>query len=203
MLTIGGAIDERPSETDLRPTGSEHDYRLVAAAGVEKRQDRPVTVKAIQDEMVGNYCWGCGADNPVGLHLQSYWNGRTAIAEWNPGHEYAAGPQHFLNGGIIATLLDCHGICTAVASAYQREQRYVGTEPEIWFATASITVDYLRPSPIDSLVQLSAQVVAYDDRTATVECVLRAAEKERARASVRAIRVPDEWRHGSAVTPGR
>ncbi len=158
-----------------------------------------VTGKAIQDEMVGNYCWGCGADNPVGLHLKSYWDGEVAVAQWAPGHEYAAGPQHFLNGGIIATLLDCHGICTAVASAYQREQRGVGTEPEIWFATASMTVDYLRPSPIDSIVQLSAQVVAHDDRTTSVDCVFRAAEKERARASVRAVRVPDDWRHGSTV----
>lgn len=155
--------------------------------------------KAIQDEMVGNYCWGCGADNPVGLRLKSFWDGEVAVAQWSPGHEYAAGPRHFLNGGIIATLLDCHGICTAAASAYQREGRSIGTEPEIWFATASMTVNYLRPSPIDSLVQLSAQVVSHDDRTITVDCVLRAAEKERARASVRAIRVPDEWRHGSTA----
>ena len=159
--------------------------------------------KAIQDEMVGNYCWGCGADNPVGLHLKSYWDGEVAVAQWTPGHEYAAGPRHFLNGGIIATLLDCHGICTAVASAYQREQRSIRTEPEIWFATASLSVDYLRPSPIDSLVQLSARVVSQDDRTITVDCVLRASEKERARASVGAVRVPDDWRHGSTVSPGR
>jgi acyl-coenzyme A thioesterase PaaI-like protein len=157
----------------------------------------PVADQAIQDEMVDNYCWGCGADNPVGLHLKSYWDGEAAIAQWAPGHEYAAGPRHFLNGGIIATLLDCHGICTAVAGAYQREQRGVGTEPEIWFATASIAVDYLRPSPIDSIVHLRAHIVAHDDRTTTVECVLDAAGKERARASVRAVRVPDDWRHGT------
>ena len=73
--------------------------------------------KAFQDEMVGNYCWGCGADNPAGLHLKSYWDGEVAVAQWTPAHEYSAGPRHILNGGIIATLLDCHGVCTAVASA--------------------------------------------------------------------------------------
>ena len=157
--------------------------------------------KAIQDEVVGNYCRGCGANNPMGLQLKSYWDGEVAAGQWSPGDEHAAGPRHFLNGGIIATLLDCHSICTAVASAYQREHRDVGTDPEIWFATASMTVDYLRPTPIDSTVQLSARVVSHDDRSTTVECVLEAAQKERARASIVAVRVPDDWRHGASVSP--
>jgi acyl-coenzyme A thioesterase PaaI-like protein len=123
-----------------------------------------MTGEAFQDEMLGNYCWGCGADNPTGLHLKSYWDGEVAVARWIPGREFAAGPQYFLNGGIIATLLDCHGVCTAIANAYQREQRGVGTEPEIWYATASLAVEYLRPTPIDAAVHLNAQVVANEDR---------------------------------------
>jgi acyl-coenzyme A thioesterase PaaI-like protein len=152
---------------------------------------------SVQDQMVGNYCWGCGADNPVGLHLKSHWDGEVAVAVWVPSAEYAAGPQHFLNGGIIATLLDCHGVCTAIANAYQRAERDIGTEPEIWYATASMSVDYLRPVPISSTVQLSARVTAEDDRATTLACVLSADEKERAKASVRAVRVPEGWRHGT------
>jgi acyl-coenzyme A thioesterase PaaI-like protein len=163
----------------------------------------PMTGKAFQDEMVGNYCWGCGADNPAGLHLKSYWDGEIAVAEWTPGPDFAAGPRHFLNGGIIATLLACHGVCTAVASAYRDERRGVGTEPEIWYATASMSVDYLRPTPIDAAVQLSARVAATEDRVTSVECVLGAGGKDRARAAVRAIRVPDDWRHGATRTPKR
>ncbi len=153
--------------------------------------------------MVGNYCWGCGPDNPAGLHLKSYWDGDVAVAQWSPGHEFAAGPRHVLNGGIIATLLDCHGICTAVAAAYRREDRPVGTEPEIWYATGSISVDYLRPTPIDGVVQLSARLVTQEARVTGVECVLDAAGKERARASLRAVRVGDDWRHGTTGPPGR
>ena len=147
--------------------------------------------------MAENYCWGCGAENPAGLQLKSYWDGELAVAEWSPSSDYAAGPRHVLNGGIIATLLDCHGVCTAIANAYQREKRAIGTEPDIWYATASMSVDYLRPTPIDAVVQLSARLVANEDRVTTVECVLGVAGKERARASVRAIRVPDDWRHGA------
>jgi acyl-coenzyme A thioesterase PaaI-like protein len=120
-----------------------------------------------------------------------------AVAQWTPNEDFAAGPRHFLNGGIIATLLDCHGVCTAIANAYQRDERSIGSEPEIWYATVSMLVEYLRPVAIDSSVELSAHVSAHEDRLTTVDCVLSSGEKERARASVRATRVPDQWRHGN------
>jgi acyl-coenzyme A thioesterase PaaI-like protein len=150
----------------------------------------------IQDQIVDNYCWGCGADNPDGLQLKSYWDGELAVAQWRPRPEYAAGPRHILNGGIIATVLDCHGVCTAIAHAYQKENRTIGSGPEIWCATASMTVEYLRPTPIDGPIHLSAQVTAVEERMTVLECSLEADGKERARASLRAIRVPTEWRHG-------
>ena len=158
-----------------------------------------VTPRAIQDQMRDNYCWGCGADNPAGLHLKSYWDGEVAVAEWIPGDEFAAGPRHFLNGGIIATLLDCHGVCTAIVSAYDREARDIGSDPEIWCATTSMSLEYLRPVAISSAVELKAQVTAWEDRVTTVDCELMSHDKQRARASVRAIRVSDEWRHGNRI----
>ncbi len=154
---------------------------------------------AFQDRMHDNFCFGCGADNPDGLQLKSAWDDgdpEVAVAEWVPQPLHAAGPRHILNGGIIATLLDCHGICTAVADAYRREGRDVGSEPDLWYATASMQVDYLRPSPIDEPVTLTGRVVGIDDRFTTVECELTAAGKPRATATVRAVRVPDTWRQG-------
>ncbi len=153
--------------------------------------------------MVGNHCWGCGADNPAGLHLKSTWDGRRAVARFRPVPVFAAGPLHFLNGGIIATLLDCHGVCTAIARAYDDEGRPIGSEPEIWCATASMAVDYLRPTPITEELELIAHVAAVEAVASTVECVLSCAGKERARATVRAVRVPEEWRHGLAARATR
>ena len=69
---------------------------------------------AFQDQIPDNFCFGCGADNPDGLHLKSEWEGDIAVARWTPWPSHAAGPKHILNGGIIATLLDCHGVCTAI-----------------------------------------------------------------------------------------
>jgi acyl-coenzyme A thioesterase PaaI-like protein len=155
-------------------------------------------VVAIQDQLKGNHCWGCGADNPDGLHLKSDWDGRTATARWTPSPEFAAGPRHFLNGGIIATLLDCHGVCTALADAYARAGRPVGSEPEIWHATTAMDVRYLRPTPIDAEVVLHGHVVGVDETGTTVECTLEADGKARARALVTSVAVPESWRHGAA-----
>jgi acyl-coenzyme A thioesterase PaaI-like protein len=154
---------------------------------------------AFQDQMHDNFCWGCGADNPDGLQLKSHWDGDVAVAQWQPHLEHAAGPRHVLNGGIIATLLDCHGVCTAIADAYTREERAIGSDPDLWYATASMTVDYLRPAPIESAVWLRGRIVEIDGRFTTVECELEADGKVRARASVRAVRVPDTWRHGAPM----
>ena len=151
---------------------------------------------AIQDQMHDNFCWGCGADNPDGLHLKSAWEEDVAVARWTPSTAHAAGPRHVLNGGIIATVLDCHGVCTAIADAYRREDRPIGADPYIWFATTSMAVEYLRPTPIDAEVRIVATVREADGKRAAVQCSLEAAGKERARAVVQSVRVPDEWRHG-------
>jgi acyl-coenzyme A thioesterase PaaI-like protein len=154
-------------------------------------------VVAFQDQMPDNFCWGCGAENPDGLQLKSHWEGDVAVAQWRPHPEHAAGPRHVLNGGIIATLLDCHGVCIAIADGYQREERAIGSDPDLWYATASMSIDYLRPTPLETAVSLRGWVTVVDDRFTTVECELAADEKVRARATVRAVRVPDTWRHGA------
>ena len=153
----------------------------------------PEAAVAFQDRMPENHCWGCGADNPQGLRLKSRWDGEIAVAEWTPRPEHMAGPTHVLNGGIIATLLDCHTICTAVADAYRREGREVGDGERIWYVTASLDIRYHRPTPIDAPLDLSARVVECDGRKTRVEGELRSAGKARASCAVLAIRVDDEW----------
>jgi acyl-coenzyme A thioesterase PaaI-like protein len=118
------------------------------------------TADAFQDLMPFNHCWGCGADNPAGLRLKSRWTDddpALAIASFRPRPEHLAGPTHVLNGGIIATVLDCHGVCTAVADAYRRASRSIGTGDTIWFATGTLTVTYLKPAPVEVPAELKAR----------------------------------------------
>ena len=149
---------------------------------------------AFQDVIPGNDCWGCGPHNDHGLHLKSWWEGDEAVSVWHPQPWHKAGPPHILNGGIIATVIDCHCVCTAIAAAYRAEDRSPESDPPIWYATASLQVTYRRPTPIAAPVELRARVEEMTERKTRVGCRLLSGGEECARAEVVAVRVPEEWR---------
>jgi len=155
-----------------------------------------VSNAAFQDRFPDNFCFGCGADNPDGLQIKSFWEGDHAICRYRPLPHHAAGPRHVLNGGIIATIIDCHCVCTAIADAFRREGREIGSSPDIWYATGSLNVRYLRPTPLDGEVAIHAHVARTEDRKTWLECHLTAGGKVCAEADLIAVRVPEEWRHG-------
>ena len=71
--------------------------------------------KAFQDNWEHNECWGCGCSNEHGLYIKSYWVEDKSVCTWMPNKSHKAGPTGYLNGGVIATIMDCHSICTAIA----------------------------------------------------------------------------------------
>jgi acyl-coenzyme A thioesterase PaaI-like protein len=156
---------------------------------------------AFQDQIPENFCYGCGPGNPVGLRIRSIWAGNEALCVFQPAAYHAAGPRHILNGGIIATLIDCHAVCTAIAHAYRAERRAIGSAPAIWYATASLAVHYLRPTPLDRLVTVRARVVETRLRRTTLACALSADDVECVRAEVVAVRVPATWREEPQSAP--
>jgi acyl-coenzyme A thioesterase PaaI-like protein len=150
--------------------------------------------QAFQDALAGNLCWGCGPTNAHGLQIKSYWNGAEAVCTFQPQPYHMAGPPHILNGGIIATLIDCHCVCTAMAAAYRTEGRAMDTAPPIYYATGSLHVTYLRPTPIQEPVVLHAQVKEMKERKTIITCSLFCKGEECARGEVVAVRVPATWR---------
>ncbi|MEM7230906.1 MAG: PaaI family thioesterase [Planctomycetota bacterium] len=150
--------------------------------------------EALQDLLPGNHCFGCGPRNDNGLRLKSYWDGDRTVATFQPSAEHAAGPPHILNGGVIATIIDCHGICTAIADAYKTEGRTPQEGAPIWYATGRMEVDYLRPCPLQDPVELEARVIERAEKKSVVEVTLRSGSKECARGRVIAVRVPPAWR---------
>lgn len=150
--------------------------------------------QAFQDQIPDNFCYGCGPSNEQGLRLKSFWDGDESLSTFMPQAFHTAGPKHILNGGIIATIIDCHCLCTAIADSYRRENRSMGTAPQIWCATASLKIDYLRPVPLDRPVTLRARVVEAGPKKTKLFCTVFSEGQECAKAEVLAVRVPPIWR---------
>lgn len=152
--------------------------------------------ESIQEQIPDNHCFGCGTLNPDGLHIRSRWQGDESVCVWTPHPEHMAGPTHILNGGIIATVIDCHTVCTAIADAYRREGRDIGAEPTLWYATGRLSLHYLRPTPLDAPLTLRAHIVESGERKTILACSLHSESEVRVEAEVVAVRVPPAWRHG-------
>ena len=153
--------------------------------------------KAIQDSIPHNHCWGCGTLNPRGLQVKSYVEGEETVCRFQPWPEHMAGPTDVVNGGIIAAVIDCHAVCTALADAYRAAGAELGSEPLRWAVTASLRIDYLAPTPIGQPMELRARVREVKGRKRVVDCTLRSGGKECARAEVIAVEVPAAWRAGT------
>ena len=138
----------------------------------------------------GNLCWVCGNDNPHGLYIKSYWDGEEAVCTWKAEKHHTAGWPHVLNGGIISGIIDCHCVQTAMAASYKDRNGEEKEPSQYWFATASLKVDFLKPTPVDKPVQLRALVKEMHAQKALVACSLYSGGVECARGEVLAVRVP-------------
>src|SRR5258708_1662497 len=123
-------------------------------------------------------CFGCGPANELGLRLKSYAGDdglvRASFTPW-PEHNNGLG---FLNGGIIATVLDCHSAAAVMHEAFTR-----GWPPlpgaMLPFVTSGLDVRYLRPAPLDAAVALVARVTAASEAEITADVWLEWDGKER------------------------
>ena len=141
-----------------------------------------------QDHMPGNICFGCGTLNPDGLQIKSFWEGDEGVCVWNPEPKYR-GWENVTNGGVVATLIDCHTMGTALAAAYQAEGRPMGSEPIYRYATATISVRYLKPTPNDRPVTLRAKVIGASGRKTHLSCKVYVDGQVTAEAEVVGVRV--------------
>jgi acyl-coenzyme A thioesterase PaaI-like protein len=123
-----------------------------------------------QDHMPGNICFGCGRDNHEGLQISSWWDGEEGVCTWDPQKRYE-GWQGLVNGGIMATLVDCHCMCTAMAHEAREAGRSLEEPPYNRFATGQMTIRYLKPAPADRPLEVRAHVTGVKDkRKYTLKC---------------------------------
>jgi len=150
--------------------------------------------KAFQDYYADDVavCYGCGRLNEHGLHIKSYWEGEEAVCTFRPRPYHTAIPG-FVYGGLIASLIDCHSTGTAAAAAFRAEGRAMDTEPPLRYVTASLHVDYLRPTPIETDLVIRARVEEISSRKVVVASELTAGDQLCARGRAVLVQMPEKW----------
>jgi len=133
-------------------------------------------------------CYGCGRNNPEGFKIRSYWEGDVGVCRFTPKETHCAFPG-VVYGGLIASLIDCHSICTAMANAYREANRELGTEPVLYFVTGELNVKYIKPTPMNTQLILKAHVTEQQPKKSYVQCSVFADNIETARGTVLGIRV--------------
>ena len=151
--------------------------------------------KAFQDYYADAHsiCYGCGRLNNHGLQIKSYWDGDESVCRFSPRPEHTA-MAGYVYGGLIASVIDCHGTGTAAAAAYRAEGRAMDTRPELRYVTGSLHVDYLRPTPIDAPMELRGKVRQIKGRKVIVEITLSSKGQVCARGEVVAVQLPEHLR---------
>lgn len=152
----------------------------------------------IQDGLDGNHCYGCGKDNPLGMQIRSHWDGEVSVCRYEPRPEQCAGPSTVVYGGLIASLIDCHSIGTAMAHYYTLAGREVGEGPKLWCVTGRLTVNYRKPTPMGHAIELRAHIAESTEKKATVLTTVTSNGVVTAEGETIAVRIPEDWRDGPA-----
>ncbi len=99
-----------------------------------------------------NYCFACGPDNPDGMHLQFTLDEerKVFVSRFQLGKRYTGPPGH-CHGGIIATILDD-------AMGKVNKLRHVVA------VTKEMTVEYLKPVPLDTPLHVEGREVSVHGR---------------------------------------
>ncbi len=152
-------------------------------------------MSALQDHYPDDvaHCFGCGHLNQHGHHFQSEWDGDETVARFTPQPFHTAFPG-YVYGGLIASLIDCHGIGTAAAAAARAQGIDIEQSGLPRYVTASLKVDYLAPTPLGPELVARGRVKEIGERKVIVEVTLTADGVACARGEVIAVRMPESMR---------
>ncbi len=152
----------------------------------------PKFTVAIQDRYPDHlaHCYGCGRLNEHGHQIKTYWaNEEETVAYFTPQPYHTAIPG-YVYGGLIASLIDCHGTGTAAAFAARAQ----GDEENVpRFLTAVLHVEYLKPTPLGPQLELRGRAREVRGRKVVVDVQLYAEGELCARGEVVCVQVPDRY----------
>lgn len=118
-------------------------------------------------------CFGCGPANGKGLRIRSFEAApepdAEVVCDWTPEPHHAAAPG-IVNGGILGTLLDCHGNWTAAHHLMRRD----GLDRPPTTVTGDFHVRLKKPTPTEGPLRIAARAVASEGRKVKVEAEITA-----------------------------
>ncbi|MEI7646645.1 MAG: PaaI family thioesterase [Chloroflexales bacterium] len=142
-----------------------------------------------------SHCYGCGRLNDQGLQLKSRWDGAESVASFTPRPEHTAVPG-YVYGGLLASLIDCHGTGTAAAAGYRAEGRAMDSAPPLRYVTAALQINYLRPTPLGDALEIRGRVKEVKGRKVVIEAWIVAGGEVCVRGEVVAVQLPETMRLG-------
>lgn len=155
---------------------------------------------AIQDRYPEGFahCYGCGRFNPRGYQWKTYWEQGEGITRYTPRPEHTAVPG-FVYGGLIASLIDCHSAGVAAWAWVHHHGIDLTREPAPRFVTASLQVDFRRPTPLGPQLVVRGRAVEIGRRKVVVESALTPEGHDRPTVTGRAVMVliPETMQHAS------
>lgn len=151
-------------------------------------------MKAFQDYYPENvsHCYGCGSNNHHGHQIKTFWEGEETVTRFKPEPFHTSVPG-YAYGGLIASLIDCHSTGTAAAAMYRAEGREMDTLPAFRFVTGSLKVDFLKPTPIASVLEIRGRVKEIKGRKVIVETTVWVDGIATARGDVVAVQMPESF----------
>jgi acyl-coenzyme A thioesterase PaaI-like protein len=95
-------------------------------------------------------CFACGLENPSGLHLRFYDNGKDQVFSHFVIHSLHAGYPGMAHGGIVAAILDEVGGRTVMIN-----------DPNCFFVTAHMDVRFRHPVPVEVPLKAAGRLLQH------------------------------------------
>ena len=153
-----------------------------------------MTQQFFQDYYPENYshCYGCGRLNASGMHIKSFWEGDESLCRFTPALHQSGGFPGNIYGGLIASVIDCHCAGTAAAAKHRENGCQLGEKSLPRFVTASLKVDFLKPTPMGKELEIRAKVLEIKNRKVTLSAVVIAEGIVTAKGEAIMVQLPEE-----------
>ena len=143
--------------------------------------------RSVQRQYAPNsICFGCGPANEKGLKIDSYRTNKGLELKFVPKAEHQAFPG-MINGGIIGSLMDCHGNWAAAIALMDLN----GLDEPPCTVTANYSISLRRPTPSETELHILAEIEDIQEDRAKVKMTLTANEKVCATGSGLFVAVKD------------